>query len=721
MIGTVLVDRYEIIEVIGEGGMGIVYKAKHSLMDRVVAIKMLHEDYASNVNALKRFEQEAKAVSSLNHPNILGVYDFGTNEKGQPFLVTEFLVGESLESIVSSKGRLPHQVAVPIFAQACVGLFHAHQNGIIHRDLKPSNLMLIDYEGQNSFVKILDFGIAKVMGNDDMKVKTPELTRTGEIFGSPLYMSPEQCKALPLDPRSDIYSLGCLMYRTLTGECAINGNNLLEVLYKQVNEQPAAFDEKLLEEQTAVNVEKVVFKAMAKEPDDRYQSMNELKDALLHAVDRGSKGLSTTTGMMPFVTSTPPGTESNTTAPSEGDPCPRPTTSLSNVPAFARAGSGTGPSMSMPASLSGTGQTQHKFLQTTGPIKPLPNKRVLVFGVIVGLICAGATAFLILNYQQPQSVKDERSAQLVSEATELYKAGKYNEALSKAKTARELAQVKQQETDKSEEILPLLAQIYVAQGDTLNASGTNLAIISRENQQGHDLSAARINANRRLARSVLLSGDIQAARRFNQRAIGLTQRAYGYDAPALFEPYLLQAEIEILDGKVAEARKPLEWIAKHHNELDGKIDDAEARYLRDQANFALASGDPVAAEQFARDGLKIMETTYGPNNPECSSYEDQLAEALLAQKKLQEAEKYVHEARESLEAALGKKNVRLIPVIYTLAKIRLAHDDLDGAGHACERMLEIGSPVLYDTDYRMVKVHALYRNILDQKAKLKPS
>jgi eukaryotic-like serine/threonine-protein kinase len=106
MIGSVLVDRYEIIEVIGEGGMGVVYKAKHALMDRTVAIKMLHEDYASNPNALKRFEQEAKAVSSLNHPNILGVYDFGTNEKGQPFLVTEFLVGESLESILNSKGRL---------------------------------------------------------------------------------------------------------------------------------------------------------------------------------------------------------------------------------------------------------------------------------------------------------------------------------------------------------------------------------------------------------------------------------------------------------------------------------------------------------------------------------------------------------------------------------------------------------------------------------------
>src|SRR5271170_6640462 len=143
MIGTVLVDRYEILEVIGEGGMGVVYKAKHALMDRIVAIKMLHEDYANKPNALKRFEQEAKAVSSLNHPNILSVYDFGTNEKGQPFLVSEFLTGKSLESILEEQGSLDQRVAVPIFLQTCVALAYAHQMGVIHRDLKPSNIMLI--------------------------------------------------------------------------------------------------------------------------------------------------------------------------------------------------------------------------------------------------------------------------------------------------------------------------------------------------------------------------------------------------------------------------------------------------------------------------------------------------------------------------------------------------------------------------------------------------
>jgi serine/threonine protein kinase len=720
MIGTVLVDRYEIIEVIGEGGMGIVYKAKHALMDRIVAIKMLHEDYAGNANALKRFEQEAKAVSSLNHPNILGVYDFGTNEKGQPFLVTEFLTGESLESILASKGKLPQQVAVPIFVQACVGLHHAHHHGVIHRDLKPSNIMLIDYEGQNSFVKVLDFGIAKVLGGDDLKMNTPELTRTGEIFGSPLYMSPEQCKALPLDARSDIYSLGCLMYRTLTGECAINGNNLLEVLYKQVNEQPAAFDATLREEQTYVNIEKVIFKAMAKELVDRYQSMNQLKDALMHAVERGAKGLSTTTGMMPFSTSIAPGTESGTAAPDGGQTRGSPSTSLTGTPALTKPGE-TASHIPITSLFSGPSQTEQKLLQTTGPIKLPRNNRLLIFAVIAGLICAGAGTYFYFNYEQSQPVRDQHSDRLFAEATTLFREGKYGDALRKAKVARELAQVKGQETDKSEDVLPLMAQIYLAQGDTNNSAATNLTIISRENAQSRDLSAARIAANRRLARSALLGGDVQTARRFNQRAISLIQRAYGYDGPALFEPYLLQAEIEILDGKLAEAKKVFEWLSKHKSEVDGKTDDGGARYLRDQANFALANGEAQDAEQLARDGLKIMEATYGAGNPECSSYQDQLAEALLAQHKLEESEKYVRQARQSLEEAVGKKNVRLIPVIFTLAKIRLAHNDLDGAGHACERMLEIGSPVLYDTDYRMAKVRALFKTILEKKANPQPS
>jgi hypothetical protein len=580
--------------------------------------------------------------------------------------------------------------------------------------------MLIDYEGQNSFVKILDFGIAKVVGGEDMKVQTPELTRTGEIFGSPLYMSPEQCKALPLDARSDIYSLGCLMYRTLTGECAITGNNLLEVLYKQVNEQPAAFDEKLLEEQTAVNVEKVIFKAMAKEVADRYQSMNELKDALMHAVERGAKGLSTTTGMMPFSTSIPPGTESGAESTAHNQTGSRPSTSRNGMPALAKT-SGSASHVPITSLFSGPNETERRLLQTTGPIRPLPNKRILIFGLIIGLLCVTATAFLFLTYQQPQSVRDQQSAKLLAEATELYKAGKYNEALAKAKTARELAQVKAQETDKSEEALPLLAQIYLAQGDTLNASAANLVIISRENSQGRDLSAAKITANRRLARSALLGGDVQTARRWNGRAIELVQRAYGYGAPALYEPYLLQAEIEILDGKLPEARKEFDWLAKHHAEVDGKVEDGGARYLRDQANFALANGEAQDAEELAREALKLMETAYGADNPECSSYQDQLGEALLAQNKLAESEKYVRQARESLEAAVGKKNVRLLPVIYTLAKLRVAHGDLDGASHACERMLAIGSPVLYDTDYRMTKIRALYATVLEKsKQKAKP-
>jgi len=279
-LGTVLAGRYEIIEVIGGGGMGLVYKARHNMMNRIVAIKMLHSHLTNSAEALKRFQLEAQAASCLSVPSILTIFDFGVSEEGQPYMVMDYLEGTSLADVLEAEGRLPILRSLGIFIQACAGLAHAHQKGVIHRDLKPSNIMLVNYaDDQADFVKIVDFGIAKLLNRtgDDAAAN---LTRTGEVYGSPLYMSPEQCRGQELDARSDLYSFGCVMYKTVTGQPVFTGSEMIELLFKQVSEMPRHFADACPDEELPAEFEAIVFKSIAKTPNNRYESMAELKDVL---------------------------------------------------------------------------------------------------------------------------------------------------------------------------------------------------------------------------------------------------------------------------------------------------------------------------------------------------------------------------------------------------------------------------------------------------------
>lgn len=275
LVGTVLENKYEILEKIGAGGMGAVYKARHQLMHRQVAIKMVLAQLSANSMTLKRFTQEARATSQLNHPNILTVFDFGISPNNQPYLVMDFLEGVNFGRVLEETRQIPIARAIGIFLQVCAALGHAHQKGIVHRDLKPSNIMLIELDGQPDFVKVLDFGIAKVLSSVDGE--TDNLTRTGEVFGSPLYMSPEQFRGKSMDARSDIYSLGCVMYRSLAGICPVTGKDVLECMYKHVNESIPPFSVTAPEAEIPERLEAIIMKALAKDPDERYASMNDLR------------------------------------------------------------------------------------------------------------------------------------------------------------------------------------------------------------------------------------------------------------------------------------------------------------------------------------------------------------------------------------------------------------------------------------------------------------
>ena len=278
-IGSTFADRYQITSLLGYGGMSIVYKARHKHMDRTVAIKVLHPDLMNDPLALERFQQESKAAASLTHPNVVTVYDFGMSSQGQAFFVMDCLEGTTLEELLDKGVYIPVERAINIFRQICEGLESAHKKGIIHRDLKPPNIALIPQEDGTDLVKILDFGVAKLLPKSDQQAL--RLTQTGEVFGSPLYMSPEQCLGKKLDGRSDIYALGCLMYEVLTGVQAIIADSFLEALNKHVGEQPKPFKEVAPHREIPPELEEIVFKCLAKDADQRFSTAGEVRDALM--------------------------------------------------------------------------------------------------------------------------------------------------------------------------------------------------------------------------------------------------------------------------------------------------------------------------------------------------------------------------------------------------------------------------------------------------------
>ncbi|HEY9679169.1 MAG TPA: serine/threonine-protein kinase [Drouetiella sp.] len=289
LIGTIIADRYELLSLAGRGGMSAVYKARHILTHKVVALKLMLPHLLTDDNAVRRFQQEARAASRLNHPNAISTQDMGLNSDGQPFLTMEYLDGRSLADEIRFNKKIKPKRCLHIFTQVCAALAHAHEEKIIHRDLKPSNVMLIDQDEDSDFVKVVDFGIAKIIsdgGADSLK-----LTTTGDVFGSPLYMSPEQCLGNKLDIRSDVYSMGCLMFESLTGSVPHEGKNVLETMFKHTNLAAPTLSSIDADPRTIYALDQILQKCLAKLPEQRYQTMLALKKDLENVAQADKKGL----------------------------------------------------------------------------------------------------------------------------------------------------------------------------------------------------------------------------------------------------------------------------------------------------------------------------------------------------------------------------------------------------------------------------------------------
>lgn len=271
-------DEYEILSIIGRGGMGTIYKASHRQTTTVVAIKVLHAHLLSDNISLQRFHQEATAASGLHHPNLISVLDFGVSRTNQPFLVMDYLEGVELQTLLSHCGHLEVPAFLNIFTQICDALSYAHKQGLVHRDLKPGNIMLLKGENGRDSVRIIDFGIAKTLGEHAGMGR--RITTTGELLGSPAYMSPEQCGGAVLDCRSDIYSLGCVMYEALTGVLPFNHESAIKTILMQIHDEAQGFAEVRPNLPIPIELERIIFKALEKDPSRRYQTASQINSDL---------------------------------------------------------------------------------------------------------------------------------------------------------------------------------------------------------------------------------------------------------------------------------------------------------------------------------------------------------------------------------------------------------------------------------------------------------
>ena len=286
LIGRTIDGRYEVIALLGEGGMGQVYEVRHVSLDRRFAMKVLRRELAREEDLAARFIDEAKATAAVRHPNVVQITDFGKLETGAPYFVMELLVGETLGRIIKAGGPIPAARAVRIIQQVAGALAAAHAAGVVHRDLKPENVFLVGgVTGglASADVRVVDFGAAKIIGSS-------RITKQGVVFGTPHYMSPEQASGQPVDHRADIYALGVIMYEMFTGRVPFEADTYMGVLTQHMFVQPVPPSKVSAAAKELGALEDITLVCLAKKPEERYATMQELLDALAEVVRPGEDG-----------------------------------------------------------------------------------------------------------------------------------------------------------------------------------------------------------------------------------------------------------------------------------------------------------------------------------------------------------------------------------------------------------------------------------------------
>jgi len=299
LVGRVIADRYRIVELLGRGGMGVVYKVEHIHIGKLMAMKLLHGELARDRNTVRRFQREAEAASRLSHPNTVQVFDFGRSE-GLMYLVMEYLEGKDLGELVREEGHLDFERVARIGAQICASIAEAHANGVVHRDLKPENVMIIETADGREIAKVLDFGLAKLRDHTG----NMSVTRAGAIVGTPYYMPPEQIRGEQVDARGDLYAVGALLYKSATGVPPYVAKTPMGVLTKHLTEE-LVLPSRRSGFHLPGEADAIIGRAMEKDPGKRHQSADELREDLIGFLESVGSVLSDPSMSRPLTRSVP--------------------------------------------------------------------------------------------------------------------------------------------------------------------------------------------------------------------------------------------------------------------------------------------------------------------------------------------------------------------------------------------------------------------------------
>lgn len=465
LLGLVVEGRYRIESAIGQGSAGTVYKAVQELIGREVAIKVLHDYLVGDDEFIKRFTQEAKASSRLTHPNIITIYDFGVIPKGgRPYIAMDLLKGTPLSELIIERNHLSAEEALPIFKQVGSALAEAHRQGVVHRDVKPENIVLVERSGQTLFPIVVDFGIARLVQEES---DIARITRSGTVCGSPTYMSPEQCTSSKVDHRSDQYSLGVVMYETLTGEVPFLSDELVKVMAMHLSEPPKRLNQVRPDLQFSEKLEEVVYRCLSKNPDYRYRDMDELAAALDDAMRKPEKPLvavptstvsrEVTPGPMAVMSeeiSSRKETREISMLPNSRDLATRALEELaqrSSSSAFDQNGASQLPTY--PANNGHQGRVRERAMDRTGSFSP----RSLVFVLMGGLV---ACAVFVMFAMHDSAFSRYLPWKGASSVDELIKEGKLEDALPIMQDLKHQGKLTKPQQDTLNKICVSLAKQY---------------------------------------------------------------------------------------------------------------------------------------------------------------------------------------------------------------------------------------------------------------------
>jgi serine/threonine protein kinase/tetratricopeptide (TPR) repeat protein len=679
LIGMVLPRRYRIMSLLGRGSMSVVYKGTYEPLDQLVAVKMLKSHLVSDHHQAKRFQQEIKTAGSLSHPNIVGILDFGVTDQGVPYLIMEYLDGKSLSDILEEQERVSVNRVIRMFAQAADALAYAHREGVIHRDIKPSNIIVVDTEDETDVIKIVDFGIAKIQtaAKKDNSQKFPDtqgLTQTGEVLGTPLYMSPEQSQGKDLDGRSDIYSLGCVMYHALTGKPPFVGDTAIDTMRLQITATATPIEIVRPDLYFPERLQSILTKALAKDPRMRYQRMEHFQSDLESCIRRDANPLASSVRGVSVAQPIP-----------TIQPEPRRFETSLGLPALcAIVGVLIIAGVGLWAVTTDVGKKDAQFkvplpVATEGAWKELQTKgeNELNEGRYEDAEKSLQEALIeARKFKQP----DERLARTMNAiARAYYQQDRLADSEKLTTDALRLARSISSSSALTADTLANLSRIQCANGKYREAEASAREAMSlRENKLGpaHQDVASSLQA---LAEIECKRGNIDKAAALLTKALTIAEKSLGEDNPDV-------ASIVHDLGMVRERQKNYPAAKELFNRALGirqRFLGTEHPLVSDTMcalgtlNFNTNQGE--TAEALFNSALEIRLKSYGPNSSKSAEIYSCLAILYDSERKYQKAEECYRKAVEIREAVWGSDSPRLVRSLDYLARFLREHGQNKGA------------------------------------------